>query len=105
MVAILTGVILVLPGMREFGLAAGFLFDPVDGWKHHYAFKTPLLWIDIWGILTKGSPELMGDAAMFQIGLIPLAGLSLALGLPSLKEWRASQLGRWFLILIRGRPA
>ena len=41
----------------------------------------------------------MGDAAMFQIGLIPLAGLSLALGLPSLKEWRASQLGRWFLIL------
>ncbi len=99
LVAGLTAVLILLPGYREFGMAAGFLFDPVDGWKHHYAFKTPLLWIDLWGFLTRGSPELMGDAQMFQIGLIPLAGLSLALGLPSLKDWRASQLGRWFLIL------
>ena len=99
LVAILTAVVFLLPGSREFGFAAGFLFDPVDGWKHHYAFKTPLLWIDLWGFLTKGSPELTGDAQMFQIGLIPLVGLSLALTLSSLAEWRASQLGRWFLIL------
>ena len=99
LVAILTAVLILLPGSREFGMAAGFLFDPVDGWKHHYAFKTPLLWIDLWGFLTKGSPELMGDAQMFQIGLIPLIGLSLALSLSSLTEWRATQLGRWFLIL------
>lgn len=98
-VALLTGVILVLPGLREFGMAAGFLFDPVDGWKHHYAFKTPLLWIDLWGFLTRGSQDLMGDAQMFQIGLIPLVGLSFALSLHSLAEWRATQLGRWFLIL------
>jgi hypothetical protein len=41
----------------------------------------------------------MGDAQMFQIGLIPLAALSFALSLSSLVEWRATQLGRWFLIL------
>jgi hypothetical protein len=99
LVAVLSGVVFLLPGSREFGFAAGFLFDPVDGWKHHYAFKTPLLWIDLWGFLTQGSPELMGDAQMFQIGLIPLAALSFALSLSSLVEWRATQLGRWFLIL------
>jgi len=98
-VAGLTAIVILLPGSREFGFAAGFLFDPVDGWKHHYAFKTPLLWIDLWGFLTRGSPELMGDAQMFQIGLIPLAALSFALSLSSLAEWRATQLGRWFLIL------
>jgi hypothetical protein len=99
LVAALTTIIFLLPASREFGFAAGFLFDPVDGWKHHYAFKTPLLWIDIWGFLTKGNPELMGDAQMFQIGLIPLLALSLALSLSSLAEWRASKLGRWFLTL------
>ena len=99
LVAATTTIIFLLPASREFGFAAGFLFDPVDGWKHHYAFKTPLLWIDLWGFLTKGSPELTGDAQMFQIGLIPLVGLSLALTLSSLAEFRASQLGRWFLIL------
>ena len=99
LVAGLTAVLILLPGLREFGMAAGFLFDPVDGWKHHYAFKTALLWIDIWGFLTKGSPELMGDAQMFQIGLIPLIALSLPLSLSSLAEWRTSKLGRWFLIL------
>lgn len=41
----------------------------------------------------------MGDAQMFQIGLLPLAALSFVLALPSLAEWRATQLGRWFLIL------
>ena len=99
LVAALTAVVLLLPASREFGFAAGFLFDPLDGWKHHYAFKTPLLCIDLWGFLTKGSPELTGDAQMFQIGLIPLVALSFALALPSLAAWRASQLGRWFLIL------
>jgi hypothetical protein len=99
LVAICTAVIFLLPGSREFGLSAGFLFDPVDGWKHHYAFKTPLLWIDLWGFLTKGNPDLMGDAQMFQIGLIPLVALSLALSLSSLAEWRTTQLGRWFLTL------
>ena len=100
LVAVLAAVIFLLPAAREFGYSAGFLFDPLDGWKHHYAFKTPLLWIDLWGFLTRGSPELMGDAQMFQIGLIPLVILSLSLALPSLAESRATQLGRWFLILI-----
>jgi hypothetical protein len=99
LVAVLASVILLLPASREFGFAAGFIFDPLDGWKHHYAFKTPLLWIDLWGFLTRGSPELMGDAQMFQIGLIPLAALSIALSLSSLAAWRATPLGRWFLIL------
>jgi hypothetical protein len=99
LVAFATAVLILLPASREFGFTAGFLFDPLDGWKHHYAFKTPLLWIDLWGFLTRGSPELTGDAQMFQIGLIPLAALSFALALPSLAEWRATQLGRWFLIL------
>ena len=99
LVAFAAAVTILLPASREFSFAAGFLFDPLDGWKHHYAFKTPLLWIDLWGFLTHGSPELSGDAQMFQIGLIPLAALSITLGLPSLSEWRATQLGRWFLIL------
>jgi hypothetical protein len=99
LVAVAAAVMILLPASREFSFAAGFLFDPLDGWKHHYAFKTPLLWIDLWGFLTKGNPELMGDAQMFQIGLIPLLALSLALSLSSLAEWRTSKLGRWFLTL------
>jgi len=100
LIAALTAVVFLLPASREFGFAAGFLFDPLDGWKHHYAFKTPLLWIDLWGFLTAGGDgNLTGDAQMFQIGLVPLAGLSLALGLPALAEWRVSRIGRWFLIL------
>lgn len=99
-VAGLTAILILLPGSREFGFAAGFLFDPVDGWKHHYSFKTPLLWIDLWGALTKGGDSnLTGDAAMFWIGLVPLAALSVTLGLGSLSEWRASKAGRWFLVL------
>ena len=100
LIACLTSLVLILPSFREFGFAAGFLFDPLDAWKHHYSFKTPLLWIDLWGSLTKGGDgNLIGDAQMFQIGVIPLIGLSLALALPGLAEWRASKLGRWFLIL------
>jgi hypothetical protein len=99
-VAGLTAILILLPGAREFGFAAGFLFDPVDGWKHHYSFKTPLLWIDLWGALTKGGDgNLTGDAVMFWIGVVPLAALSLALGLGSLSEWRANKAGRWFLVL------
>jgi len=100
LIASLTAVLILLPASREFGFSAGFLFDPLDGWQHHYAFKTPLLWIDLWGFLTNGGDQdLTGDAAMFQIGMIPLAGLTFALGLPALGEWRASSVGRWFLTL------
>ncbi len=100
LVAVFAAVLILLPASREFGFAAGFMLDPLDAWKHHYAFKTPLLWIDLWGFLTAGGdPNLTGDAAMFQIGLVPLAALSLALSLSSLAEWRASMHGRWFLIL------
>lgn len=99
-VAGLAAILILLPASREFSFAAGFLFDPLDAWKHHYSFKTPLLWIDLWGSLTRGGDgNLTGDAAMFQIGLIPLIALSLALALPDLAQWRASKLGRWFLIL------
>lgn len=98
-VAALTGVLILLPGSREFGFVAGFIFDPLDFWKHHYAFRSPLLWIDLWGFLISGNSELMTDAQMFQIGLIPLLALSFALSLSSLEKWRKSQLGRWFLIL------
>jgi len=100
LVAGITAVVFLLPASREFGFAAGFLFDPLDGWKHHYSFKTPLLWIDLWGALTKGGDgNLTGDAAMFWIGLVPLVALSLVLGLGLLSEWRASKAGRWFLVL------
>ena len=99
-VAGLTAIVLLLPGSREFGFAAGFLFDPVDGWKHHYSFKTPLLWIDLWGLLTKGGDgNITGDAAMFWIGMVPLVAVSFALSLSALAEWRASKAGRWFLVL------
>lgn len=99
-VAAFTAMLILLPASREFGYSASFLFDPLDGWKHHYAFKTPLLWIDLWGFLSAGGdPDLTGDAAMFWIGVIPLVALSIAMGLPRLAEWRASQPGRWFLIL------
>jgi len=99
-VAGLTAILILLPGSREFGFAAGFLFDPVDGWKHHYSFKTPLLWIDLWGVLTKGGDgNLTGDAAMFWIGIVPLVAVSFALSLSALAEWRGSKAGRWFLVL------
>ena len=99
-VAGLLAVTFLLPALREFGFSAGFLFDPLDSWKHNYSFKTPLLWIDLWGFLSAGGdPALTSDAAMFWIGLIPLLVLSIVIGLPRLAEWRATPLGRWFLIL------
>jgi hypothetical protein len=100
LVAGLVAVTFLLPALREFGFSAGFLFDPLDSWKHIYSFKTPLLWIDLWGFLSAGGdPALTSDAAMFWIGLIPLAALSWVIGLPRLAQWRATPLGRWFLIL------
>ena len=100
LIAGVSGLSLLIPALREFGFAAGFLFDPLDGWQHHYSFKTPLLWIDLWGALTKGGDgNLTGDAAMFWIGVVPLAALSFVLGLRSLSEWRVRQTGRWFLML------
>ena len=100
LVAGLTAVLILLPGSREFGFAAGFLMDPLDAWKHHYSFKTPLLWFDLWGSLTRGGDgNLIGDKEMFQIGFIPLVALSFGLAHPDLSQWRVSKLGRWFLIL------
>lgn len=99
-VAGLAAAIILLPALREFGYSASFLFDPLLGWKHHYSFKTPMLWIDLWGFLSAGGgPGLTNDAAMFWIGLIPLLALSFAMALPRLAAWRSSQTGRWFLIL------
>ena len=91
----------LLPASREFGFAAGFLFDPLEGWQHHYAFKSALQWIDLWGVFMKGSdPNVERDSVMFAIGLIPMLAISFGLGLSSLQEWRRSSLGRWFLILV-----
>jgi hypothetical protein len=91
----------LLPASREFGLAAVFLFDPLEGWQHHYAFKSALQWIDLSGYFMRGAdPTVTADSVMFTIGLLPLTILSLALGLSSLKEWRHSLLGRRFLMLV-----
>lgn len=105
--AISAGIVLLLtlpfllPASREFGFMAGFLFDPLDAWQHHYAFKSALQWIDLWGVFMHGAgPDVERDAAMFAIGLVPLLAISLGLGLPALREWRHSSLGRWFLILV-----
>jgi hypothetical protein len=99
-VAGFSGVLILIPAVREFGFAAGFLFDPLDGWQHHYAFKTPLLLIDLWGFFTKGGDQnLTGDAQMFWVGIVPIFFISLAASLSSLAEWRSTRMGRWFLIL------
>ena len=100
LVAVFAGLVFLLPALREYGYSAGFQFDPLKEWQHHYSFKTPLLWIDLWGLfIGGGGPSLTDDAAMFWIGAIPLLALTLAMGLPGLMAWRASQQGRWFLIL------
>lgn len=57
-VTFVTAVLVLLPASREFGMAAGFLNDPVDAWKHHYSMKTPLLWFDLWGRLPKAVMEI-----------------------------------------------
>ena len=100
-VAALLSILILLPALREFHFAAGFLFEPLDAWQHHYAFKSALQWIDLWGVFMRGGgPNVEGDASMFVIGFMPLVAVSLALGLPSLQEWRCTKTGRWFLILV-----
>ncbi|MBX9743046.1 MAG: YfhO family protein [Chthoniobacterales bacterium] len=100
-IAALTSIFILLPTLREFGFAAGFILDPLEGWQHHYAFKSAVQWVDLWGIFMQGAgPNVENDAAMFAIGLIPLLAISLGLGKGSLKQWRRTPIGRWFLILV-----
>jgi len=100
-VALLLTLPFLLPASREFGFAAGFLFDPLDAWQHHYAFKSALQWIDLWGFFMKGAgADVERDATMFAIGFVPLLAISLGLGLSTLEEWRRSSVGRWFLMLV-----
>ncbi len=99
-VAVLCGLVPLLPGAKEFANAAGFLFDPLDGWKSHYSFKTALSLIDPSNYLLTGlGPDFESDSAFFHMGIIPLILLSLGLALPGLAEWRKSKIGFWFLIL------
>jgi hypothetical protein len=99
-VACLCGLIPLLPGVKEFANAAGFLFDPLDGWKAHYSFKTALSLIDPSNYLLAGmGPDYESDSAFFHMGVIPLLLLSLGLALSQLTEWRKSRAGFWFLIL------
>jgi hypothetical protein len=99
-VALLCGLVPLLPGAKEFSNAAGFLFDPLDGWKSHYSFKTALSLIDPSNYLLTGlGPDYESDSAFFHMGVVPLLLLSLGLALPSLAEWRKSKVGFWFLIL------
>jgi len=99
-VACLCGLVPLLPGMKEFSNAAGFLFDPLDGWKHHYSFRSALELIDPSNYLLAGmGPDYESDSAFFHIGVIPLLLLSLGLALPQLSEWRKGKVGFWFLIL------
>ncbi|MCX6960695.1 MAG: YfhO family protein [Verrucomicrobia bacterium] len=99
-VAVLCGLVPLLPGIKEFSNAAGFLFDPLDGWKSHYSFKTALSLIDPSNYLLTGlGPDYESDSAFFHMGVVPLLLLSLGLALPGLAEWRKSKIGFWFLIL------
>ena len=99
-VAMLCGLVPLLPGAKEFANAAGFLFDPLEGWKSHYSFKTALALIDPSNYLLTGlGPDYESDSAFFHMGVIPLLFLSLGLALPGLLEWRKSKVGFWFLIL------
>jgi hypothetical protein len=99
-VACLCGLLPLLPGVKEFSNAAGFLFDPLDGWKAHYSFKTALSLIDPSNYLLAGmGPDYESDSAFFHMGVVPLLLLSLGLALPQLTGWRKSRMGFWFLIL------
>jgi len=99
-VAVLCGLVPLLPGAKEFANAAGFLFDPLDGWKSHYSFKTALSLIDPSNYLLTGlGPDYESDSAFFHMGVVPLLLLSLGLALRGLAEWRKSKVGFWFLIL------
>lgn len=100
LVACACGLIPLLPGVKEFANAAGFLFDPLEGWKSHYSFKTALSLIDPSNYLLAGmGPDYESDSAFFHMGVVPLLLLSLGLALPRLAEWRKSKVGFWFLIL------
>lgn len=100
-IAFFTSILILLPALREFGFAAGLLLDPLEAWQHHYAFKSALQWVDLWGFFMNGAgPDITCDASMFAIGFIPLLVISLGLGLTSLQEWRHTAIGRWFLILV-----
>jgi hypothetical protein len=99
-VAFLCGAIPLLPGIKEFSNAAGFLFDPLDGWKAHYSFKTALSLIDPSNFLLSGlGPDYESDSAFFHMGIVPLLLLTLGLASPRLSEWRETKVGFWFLIL------
>lgn len=99
-VAVLCGLVPLLPGAKEFANAAGFLFDPLDGWKSHYSFKTALSLIDPSNYLLTGmGPDYESDSAFFHMGVVPLLLLSIGLAHARLAEWRESRIGFWFLIL------
>ena len=99
-VSIVCGLVPVWAGVVDFSNAAGLLFDPIEGWKHHYSFKTALSLWDPSGVLYQGAgQDVESDAAFFHIGAVPLLLLSLGLALPQLSEWRKSKVGLWFLIL------
>ena len=100
LVACVCGLIPLLPGIKEFPNAAGFLFDPLEGWKAHYSFKAAVSLIDPSNYLLSGmGQDYESDSAFFHMGAVPLLLLSLGLALPGLSEWRKSKKGFWFLIL------
>jgi hypothetical protein len=100
LVACICGLIPLLPGVKEFPNAAGFLFDPLEGWKAHYSFKAAVSLIDPSNYLLSGmGQDFESDSAFFHMGVVPLLLLSLGLALPSLSEWRKTKAGFWFLVL------
>jgi hypothetical protein len=100
LVACICGMIPLLPGVKEFSNAAGFLFDPLEGWKVHYSFKAAVSLIDPSNYLLSGmGQDFESDSAFFHMGVVPLLLLSLGLALPGLSEWRKGKVGFWFLIL------
>jgi hypothetical protein len=100
LVACICGLIPLLPGVKEFPNAAGFLFDPLEGWKAHYSFKAAVSLIDPSNYLLSGmGQDFESDSAFFHMGMVPLLLLSLGLALPSLSEWRKTKAGFWFLVL------
>ncbi len=100
LVACICGLIPLLPGVKEFPNAAGFLFDPLEGWKAHYSFKAAVSLIDPSNYLLSGmGQDFESDSAFFHMGVVPLLLLTLGLALPQLMEWRKTKTGFWFLIL------
>jgi dolichol-phosphate mannosyltransferase len=99
--ACLAGLSILLPAFHESRIAALFAFDPLEGWQKHYSFKTALSWVDLSKtFLARAGPDFEGDAQYFFIGVVPLIGISLGLGLERLAGWRESREGRWFLALL-----